>query len=229
MKMRPFGVGWYSRSPDHLRDRGARAVGADDERRPQVARRRRDPGDTAALHHQPGDRGPGADLGARLRGGATRISSSVIRRTLRTGAPVIATTSSTDRHVVEDHPRRSIGGASFRSDSRTPSRSRTWTPAGWIPCVEGVSLGKRVLVDEADPQAGAGEHRRERRARRSGRRRRSRRRTRSSGAGPRSLSAVARSAGKRNSIASSEVCRPEGCHGTGRPSDGRCRRPPGPG
>src|SRR5918999_3178569 len=146
MNTRPFGVGWYSLAPTIL---------ATAERVPSA------PTTTGALSSPaavvtPATRprsitspvppawflpSPPAAAAA-----LTRISSSVIRRTLRTGAPVIPGTSSTTATASSKIIRpRIIGGATFSSASRTPMRSSTWTPAGWIACVDSVSLGKRSL------------------------------------------------------------------------------------
>src|ERR687896_690965 len=146
MNTRPFGVGWYSLAPTIL---------ATAERVPSA------PTTTGALSS------PAAVVTPATRprsitspvtavwvltsapaaaAALTRISSSVIRRTLRTGAPVIPGTSSTTAKASSKILRtRILGGATFSSASRTPMRSSTWTPAGWIACVDSVSLGKRSL------------------------------------------------------------------------------------
>jgi hypothetical protein len=91
----------------------------------QLPSRGNDACDAAVFNDRASHRRLCAHVGARLSGGTDEDLVESGPANAQDRRPVIATTSSTNTIRA-----RSIGGANFNSDSSTPIRSSTRTPAG---------------------------------------------------------------------------------------------------
>ena len=165
MNTRPFGVGWYSFAP---------TIFATAERvpsAPTTSGARSSPAAVVTPATRPRSMtSPVTAVCVRTSAPAsaaalTRISSSVIRRTLTTGAPVIATTSSTTATPSSKTIRpRTHRGRDLQQRVEDSDPLQHLHARGLDRVRRQRVARKAVLVDHADAQAGAGQHRGQRRA-----------------------------------------------------------------